>query len=944
MSTILANAALLNAQAGSDPRAHVLCTHCSELVPAGLVEQSSPHQFCCTGCKIAYEIIHANGLDHYYALRDSTNSPATPLTPAPASNNFTEFDDPAFAALYCRQGCAGLATVDLMLEGVHCAACVWLIERLPRLAKGVVEARLDFRRRLVRITWDPALTQLSAVASALNSIGYRPHPARGVSARALRTRDDRTHLIRLAVAGACAGNAMLLAMALYAGMFGGIEHEYRLLFEWTSVLIGLISLAWPGRVFFVSSLAAIRTRTLNLDLPITLGIAAGALWSIIAAIRGSGEVYFDSISVLVFLLLVGRFIQHRQQRWSADAVEMLFALTPTSARVLRSDGCGGTGVPPVRNGPAPTLSHDAPSTTNSEAFTKQTVERAVILPIESIAVGDLVEVLAGETIPVDGTITRGSSNVDQSLLTGESRPVPVTIGDHAAAGSLNVSARLVVTCEATGESTRIGKLLNLVQEGAARRAPIVRLADRWSGRFIIGMLSAAAITFFYWLRIDPAAAINNAAALLIVTCPCALGLATPLVLTVALGRSAARGVMIKGGDTVERLSNPGIVYLDKTGTVTQGRTSLVDFRGSAETLRLAASLEAHSAHPIARAFVEAHQRLDPTSSLFIADEVRETTGGGIEGLIAARRVRVGSLTWILNQRESNIASQTQGGTGVSPVRDSKSVEQNPQAAAINSQKTRSLSTAPRAMDAEARRHAAAFAAAALSPVCIEIDNEILGVAAAGDPIRDDAATSIARLRKRGWQVRLLSGDDPTVVTNVAQQIGLSTNEAAGGITPEGKLAEISRAKQLHAAANTPIVMVGDGVNDAAALAAADVGIAVHGGAEASLAAADVYINHPGLAAIVDLVDGSARTLRVIRLTLGVSIFYNAVAAALAIAGLINPLIAAILMPLSSLTVLFIAFKSRTFNLSRGAFTNWRLAGERAMRGEVIAPPFAKGAA
>lgn len=861
MTALHANSALLTTQPS---RANVLCTHCSLPVPAGLVEHSAQHQFCCSGCKTAYEIIHANGLDHYYALRSSSDTAAAPLASAP--NTFAEFDDPAFAAIYCRQGCAGLATVDLMLEGVHCTACVWLIERLPRLAKGVVEARLDFRRRIVRITWDPALTKLSVIASALNSIGYRPHPARGVSARALRSRDDRTHLIRLAVAGACAGNAMLLAMALYAGMFGGIEHEYRLLFEWASVIIGVISLAWPGRVFFVSSLAAIRTRTLSLDLPITLGIAAGALWSIIAAIRGSGEVYFDSISVLVFLLLVGRFIQHRQQRWSADAVEMLFALTPTSARVLRTDN---------------------------------NTEHAVTLPIESIAVGDLVEVLAGETIPVDGTITRGSSNVDQSLLTGESRPVPASIGDHAAAGSLNVSARLVVACEATGESTRIGKLLNLVQEGAARRAPIVRLADRWSGRFIVGMLSAAAITFLYWVRIDAAAAINNAAALLIVTCPCALGLATPLVLTIALGRSAARGVMIKGGDTVERLSTPGIVYLDKTGTVTQGRTSLVDFRGTAETLRLAASLEAHSAHPIARAFVEAHQRLDPTSPLLTAEDVRETTGGGIEGLIAARRVRVGSFNWILNQRESN--------------------------------------STPRVMDDEARRHAAAFAALALSPVCVEIDNEILGVAAAGDPIRDDAAASVARLRKRGWQVRLLSGDDPTVVANVAEQIGLSANEAAGGITPEGKLAEISRAKQHNSAASTPVVMIGDGVNDAAALAAADVGIAVHGGAEASLAAADIYINHPGLGAVVDLVDGSARTLRVIRITLGVSIFYNAVAAALAISGLINPLIAAILMPLSSLTVLFIAFKSRTFNLTQSSFTNWRLDGERAVRGQAPTP-------
>jgi Cu2+-exporting ATPase len=867
MTTAAANPALLASRSGA--RAIVECTHCTLPVPAGLVEDGAESQFCCQGCRTAYDIIHSGGLDRYYALREGalatgaitgdtgvpSADPMGPRRPVRASaSRFTEFDDAKFAAIYCRKGCAGTLSADLMLEGVHCAACVWLIERLPRLVPGIVEARLDVRRSVARLTWDPARVSLSRAASVLDSLGYTPHPARGVTARSVRVNEDRRHVIRLAVAGACAGNAMLLAMALYAGMFDGIEAAYKTLFEWTSVLIGMVSLLWPGRVFLRSAWAAIRTRTMNLDLPISLGLVAGALWSIVAAIRGTGEVYFDSLSVLVFLLLVGRFIQHRQQRWAGDAVEMLFALTPTSARVVR-DG------------------------------------EIVVVPVESLAAGDHFEVRAGETFAADGVITEGSSKVDASLLTGESKPVSANAGDRVAAGSVNVSARVMVRAEATGEDTRVGRLMKLVQESAERKAPIVRLADKAAGWFVAGMLAASAVTFLIWVGRDVHAAVNNAAALLIVTCPCALGLATPLVLTVALGRAARRGIMIKGGDAIERLSKAGELLLDKTGTVTEGRTALVEWTGDSEALALAAELERQSSHPVARALAAAGRDLAPAGAELAAGvaDVTETPGFGIEGTVGGLWVVVGSPAF--------------------------------------AEKTLGADVAEIARPAET-----AFAAAGLTPVVIAVAGKVRGVAGLGDPVREDAAGSIAAMTAAGWKVGILSGDHPGVVRSVAGGVGLSPLDARGGASPEDKLARVRDAVEREERGR-PIVMVGDGVNDAAALAAASAGIAVHGGAEASLAAADVYINTPGLTPLVELLSASRRTMRTIRVTLGVSILYNVLAAVLSATGNINPLVAAILMPASSLTVLTIAYRARTFSKwPMGHRVNWPNARGGVVRG------------
>jgi Cu2+-exporting ATPase len=799
----------------------VRCTHCTQPVPKGLLAAGEEHQFCCHGCKAAYSIIHACGLDRYYAVRDA--DPARLAEPGRTTGRlYAEFDDPTFRSLYVKGDPAGVCFVELFLSGVHCAACTWLLERLPRVLPGVLDATLDFRRAMIRVTWRNDQVSLSQIGRALDSLGYPPHPARDARSRELRRADDRRALVRIAVAGACAGNAMLFALALYAGLFSAMEASHREFFRWMSMVVTLVALAWPGAVFFRGAIAAVRTRAVHLDIPIALALFAGGVWSAFSTIRGHGEIYFDSLSVLVFLLLVGRFIQQRQQRWAGDAVELLFSLTPTSARRIESGE--------VRD-----------------------------VPIEAVRPEDLLEVRAGDSIPADGVVEEGESSVDQALLTGESRPVRVGAGDPVHAGSVNVGASLRVRVSATGERTRVGRLMKLVEEAAQRRAPIVRLADRASGWFVVGMLGLAAATFTIWLFRDAPHAVDHAVALLVVTCPCALGLATPLTLTVALGRAAREGILIKGGDSIQRLDRPGMLYLDKTGTITYGRMSLEKWEGDEKVRPLIAALEAHSSHPIARALA---RDLADGSEHDVRD-VHQTTGGGIQGVVNNLEILAGSPAFL---------------------------------------RSRSVKDPARLFAREP-----ALAAQGLTPVAFAVEGVLVAIGGLGDAVRPDAARAIGLLQRAGWTVGILSGDNPELVWSVAERVGIPSQLAIGGLSPEAKLDAVRKA-----GASGNVVMVGDGVNDTAALAAAGVGIAVHGGAEASLATADIYLSRPGLSGIVDLVRGSGRTMRVIRRGLGVSLFYNIAAGTLAVLGLMNPIAAAVVMPVSSLSVLVLSFRSRTF--------------------------------
>lgn len=792
------------------------CDHCGIPVPADAppVEGEAAGNFCCSGCATAYALIHSCGLEAFYRMSDEVR----PVDAPPL--RYAEFDRADFLQAHTLAAPGGQLVATLGIDGMHCATCVWLLERLPQIVPGVVEARVDWRRATLTVRWKPEHAQLSAIADRVAKLGYRPFPLGSTSTGRGDAKSNRGRIIQLALAFAAAGNNMLIATGLYLGAFSHMSEGMLGLLRWASCAVGVFSLLGPGRTFFTGALASIRSRSPHMDLPVALGLAIGGIAGLVNTITGRGEIYFDTLSVLVFLLLLGRWLQMRQQDRAASALDVLYRVTPRIAHRVDDDGV-----------------HDVPG--------------------DVLQVGDRVEVRVGDVVPADGEIVGGTTTCDQSVLTGESTPVTLSVGDDAAAGTTNLGSVIRVRIRAVGSDTRIGSVLEEVEKAATERAPIVRFADRIAGWFVAYVLVAAGITFAAWTAAGSAAAVDHTVALLIVACPCALGLATPLAISVALGRAARRKILVKGGEALQRLSKPGRLWLDKTGTVTQGAMKVVDWVGSDVDFARLAALEAQVVHPIATAIVTHAQR-----NGFELPTARAEAGvGGITGHADGHGLVAGHAGFVAQRCGTEVPDSF--------------------------------------MD-----RAKAWLEQGYSPLFLARDGVVVGAAALGDPLREDAKATVAELQRRGWSVGILSGDHPSVVRSVGAQLGLAPEDCRGGLLPRDKVRIVEQQGR------GPTVMVGDGVNDSAALMAASVGVAVRNGAEASMRAAPVYLARPDLGALLELLDGAKTTVGTIRLTLAISLGYNAIAVTVAALGFMTPLVAALLMPASSLSVIAVAVSRR----------------------------------
>ena len=772
------------------------CSHCGRAVPGACAPV-----FCCRGCATVHAALQSCGLDSFYAMRDE---PQVVPAAAPVPGDYVWLDLPEVLATH------GFlpGTVVLRLTGLHCAACVWLLERLPRVLPGIHQARVDFGAAALHLRWDPAQISLSTIAAFVHDLGYSPGLGAAEANREATAARRRT-IWRLAVTGALAGNTMLAAFALYAGELATMDTGFRRMFEWLGLLFAIPAVTWGAWPFYAGALAGLRMRVLHMDLPISLGIVAGFVASAWATVSGDGVLYFDTVTMLVFLLLVGRHLQSWGQAQVRTRSELMTSLVPPMAQ--------------RRNGPL-----------------------WESLPTDRLARGDVVRVSAGAKFTADGEVVSGRSHVDLSILTGESRPEAIGMGSKVYAGATNLDEVIELRVTTAGATSRVGQILTRLCADDERPASIVRTADRIAGWFVAVVLGLAAMGGLWWWTVSPGAAFNVVVSLLVVSCPCALGLATPMALTVARARAARAGFMLRSGAALEAIAQVPHVLIDKTGTLTEARLDVVACSVAAVHRPMIAAIERHSHHPIARALVAW-----VGDSALSASEVRECPGSGVEGIVQGRRVRIGSAAWL----------------GADEV--------------------------PAAVEA---------VAAARTPVAVEIDGQIVGIIAVADRVRPEAIEVIQRLRALGKSLAIVSGDHPAVVRVVADELGIV--EAYGGCSPEDKAARV--------AAWAPAAMIGDGINDALAMRRATVGIAVRGGAEAALSVADAYLGDHDLRSVAGLFEGARRTQRVVLRNLGFSLIYNAVFASLALAGAITPLVAAILMPLSSLTVIGSSFASRTF--------------------------------
>ena len=643
----------------------------------------------------------------------------------------------------------------------------------------------------------------------------------------MRRDENRRFLIRIGVAAACVGNVMTLSFALYGGVFTGIEAQYAHLFRWTSMLFGMVALAWPGSLFFRGAWAALRTKTAHLDLPIAIGLAAGGIAGTVNAILGRGEIYFDSLTMLVLLLLVGRWLQRRQQCWANDSLELLFSLTPTSARRLENGA-------------------------------------VVEVPIEAVQPGDLVEVRAGDSIPADGSVLEGESSVNRALLTGESQPTAVGPGSAVNAGTVNLSTRLVVQVEAVGEATRVGRLMQLVEQHSRNRPPIVQFADRIAGRFVRIVLAVAAITFLSLGLVQSRQGDRQLGGAAHRHLPLRAGAGHAAGRDHRLGprRPAAHPRQGRRGARSPQPARRDLAGQDRHAHRGADLAGLLERRrGRAAVGCGAGTAFGPSDRPGPGWTAEGAEQTD--GEIPVCD-VEQTIGGGISGTVAGRRLVVGSPKFVRQQR----------------LRDSG--------------RDRSVPSGRQSPQPPRRCWWPSMAAPWPWP----------GWAIRCGRTRPTRSTACASSVGR-------SAFSPAIIPRWSRPSGGSWGsmpaDAMGGASPEAKLAAVREA-----AASGPMVMVGDGVNDAAALSAASVGIAVHGGAEASLAAAHVYLDRPGLAPILELMHAARSTLGAIRRCFVASICYNSLAGTLAVTGVISPLTAAILMPISSFTVFALAYAVRTF--------------------------------
>jgi P-type Cu2+ transporter len=798
------------------------CLHC------GAPCDETGDAFCCIGCETVYHALQGGGLDAFYRVREIDHRPARKALTGDASG----LSDPTVLAR-CARPIEGTPfhEIDLHLDGAHCAACVWLVEQLPAQLPGVASARLDLSRGRLRLRWDEDAVHLDTIGQWLARFGYVPRPAAEPGEGNVA---ERRLLVRMGVSWAIAGNVMLLAAALYAGL--GVESDAGLAAaaRWVSLALTAASVAYGGREFFARAIAALRGLVrrgtgaglsgLGMDVPIALGIAVGFVHSSWATVTGTGEVWFDSIAVLIAALLTARWLQMRGQRVAREATQRLVSLLPQTARRIQAS-------------------------------------EAALVVTTSLVPGDTVRVLAGEVVPADGTILSGQSTVHRGILTGESVPEPVTPGAEVHAGVTNLTGPIDIRVRAAAAQTRVGRLMSLIEGQSERRAPVVQLADRLGGFFVFGVLLAASLTGIAWTLLDPSSAVEHVVALLVVSCPCALGMATPLGLAVAVGRGARRGIFIKHDDVLERAARATHVVLDKTGTLTRGELSVRQTWG---TIDAAAGLVSMSTHPISRAIASALKGPRP-----LAVDVEEVAGCGL----AAGEIRVGKPEWC-GQPDPGGALATALGEALG---------------------------------------------LGLTPVAVSINGAWTGLIGLRDELRPDAHRLLDALFARDITPILLSGDHVDVVRHTASQLGIDT--AHGGMTPEGKREFVTALK----VSGNVVMMVGDGVNDASAIQEADIGIAVHGGADVSVVAADVFTTRPGLGPVVEVIAGAEEVMRTIRRNLALSLLYNVTAVSLAATGFVGPLLAAVAMPLSSLLVVGSSLAQRRWEHLGGARRRQRRA-------------------
>ena len=797
------NAALSLEDCHDDAKA-IHCQHCGLVVPIHRHDG-----FCCSGCRAVHQLLRSAHLDEYYRIRQDAGVFRAPTPVRPLSEKleqahpFLFLDDPGFRQ---ELGIETHPRVQFYLEGIHCTACLWLIEKIPELLPDdVTSARLDLQNSVVDLVFKEK-GSISNTAEYLDHLGYRPHAIFSSEQKIdLAKRESRLFLARVALAGALMGNIMIFAISIYAGASGFIKDH----FDWIILFLSLPVFLFSAVPLYQNAWNAIRNRRWSVDIPIVIALAAGLATSGYSIFTGGNQNYLDSLSGLVFLLLASRYFLMRLQKNAFRGVQFSESFYPV--KILR----------------------------NQKEY----------VWVKELKVGDEVEIPPGFRIPIDGVIVCGQSQVNESIMSGESMPKRVVEHEAVFAGSINSDSTLWVKVNAVGDQTRIGKIAQEIQKFEINRSETVKFAEKVAQWFTVSVLLWSSLVFGYFLAIRhlPWDGLQRILSILIVSCPCAFAIATPLALIQAFQILMKRGLYLKDPNDIEKVLKIEQIAFDKTGTLTEGVLQLqevqwkVMFSAEAEDqyLSIIRSLEEDSKHPIARAFLRYLDSKDVGSSDEV-ENIKEISGQGISGTWKNRKIELKACT--------------------------------PKIALIG-------------QDLENYIRASLL-----------VEGKEIAQFLFSDRLRADAKAVVSQFQKRGLPVWMLSGDHASSTRSIATSVGLSEERVLFELSPEGK------ASWLQSHPGT--LYIGDGANDGLALNQASLGIAAHGALDLSMKAASIYLTQNKLQSIIDLFTVSKETKKILNRHLVFTIVYNTSTIALASLGMLKPLIAAVLMPLSSLLILF----------------------------------------
>jgi len=792
--------------------AKVPCTHCKlEFDKSVMIKKKDGDKtlyFCCKGCEGVYELLNSKGLDSFYEKLGKNKL-------EPANINFDDlerFDLEGFHKKYVKKTKDGFSEINLIIEGIHCSACVWLNEKVLHQTPGIIEATINYSTNKAKVIWDEDEIKLSKIIETIRAIGYNAYPYDPAVAeeKAKKLRDD--YYTRILVGVFATMNIMWIAIAQYVGYFTGIEQSKKHILNIAEFVLATPTLFYSGWIFFRGAYYGLKNRFINMDLLVITGALLAYIYSIWAMVTKQGEVYFDSVTMIITFVLVGKYLEILSKKRAVDTLDKIIGSTPTEANVV------GKG----------------------------------LVAVENIEVGDEIELKAGERVVIDGVLTKGSALFDLSVLTGESEPILKKEGDEIISGSIVIDSVVRYKTTKKANDSMLHNITELLSDAVTKKPHIEQLANKISGYFSVVILLIALFTFLGWYFVVGSGfekALIVSISVIVIACPCALGLATPMATLVGISRLAKEGVLFKEASKIETMAKTTTVVFDKTGTLTVGKPMVVNFKKIKEfDINLAYSLAKSSNHPISKALANYYKEHYDNLQDIKFDSIKEIQAKGVVAKYKEDTILGGNLELIKSFGiDFNIESEN-------------------------------------------------------SLYILAINSQVVAYFELRDTIKSDAKELIDKLKELKIKVVMLTGDNELSAKKIAKELGI--NEVKYNLLPQDKADYID---ELHKKGEI-VLMVGDGINDSIALAKSDIAIAMGSGADIALSVSDVVILNNKLSSLKKAFLVSKKVYKTIKQNLGFSLLYNVTVVPLAVMGYVNPLFAALAMSLSSLVVVGNSFR------------------------------------